>query len=231
MANPLPSQKEVPSSDPAVRDAVVGEAYIAAMRVKGGRSAKGVLLISRRRSARIALIDRVCEILNGANVHIVRVRMSKDRSLPALLSSQLRHILQRVSVDGPARTPNDEVLRALAGFAKSLASKYPDIEISIDLEPTPGVADSGVLEFDLTSLFGVIGEAAAQAGTACAILVDDMQLVKEDQLSALIAALHQIAQRKMPVILIGAGSYALRKRVGNAKPYAERMFDYTDLDG
>lgn len=231
MVKPLPSQKKALSSDPAVRDTGVGEAYIAAMRVKGGQSAKGLLLTSRRRAARIALIDRVCGTLDGANVHVVRVRMSKDRSLPALLSSQFRNILQRLSVDGGTQTSNDEVLRALAGFAKSLASKYPDIEISIDLEPTPGVADSGVLEFDLASLFGVIGEAAAQAGTACAILVDDMQLVKEDQLSALIAALHQIAQRKMPVILIGAGSQVLRKRVGNTKPYAERMFDYTDLDG
>jgi hypothetical protein len=50
--------------------------------------------------------------------------------------------------------------------------------------------------------------------------------VKEAELAALITALHRAAQRKLPVVLIGAGLPQLRGRMGRAKSYAERLFDF-----
>ncbi|MBU6416744.1 MAG: ATP-binding protein, partial [Xanthomonadaceae bacterium] len=153
------------------------------------------------------------------------------RSLPALLCNQLQDALQRMSGIRQRQAPVREALRVLAGFVGSLRPRYRDINIIMDLKPEPGVADSGMLEVDLTSLFEAIGVEAAQAGTAYAILIDDMHSVEARQLSALIGALHRIAQRGLPVVMIGAGSQILRRRIGNAKPYAERMFEFVDLGG
>jgi hypothetical protein len=42
----------------------------------------------------------------------------------------------------------------------------------------------------------------------------------------LITALHRTAQRKLPIMLVGAGLPQLRGQVGRAKSYAERLFDF-----
>lgn len=218
-------------SNPAIRDDAIDKANIAVVRAKSGRPTQGVLLVGRNRTARTAHIDRICEVLSTTGAHIVRVRMSKGRSLPALLSNQLQDALQRMPGIRQRQGPVHEALRVLAACIGSLRPRYPDINIIMDLKPEAKIADSGTLEVDLTSLFEAIGAEAAQAGAAYAILIDDMHSVEARQLSALIGALHRIAQRGLPVVMIGAGSQILRRRIGNAKPYAERMFVFVDLGG
>jgi hypothetical protein len=56
--------------------------------------------------------------------------------------------------------------------------------------------------------------------------MDEMQYVKEDQLGALISALHRCSQAKLPITVVGAGLPQLRGMAGNAKSYAERLFDF-----
>jgi hypothetical protein len=53
--------------------------------------------------------------------------------------------------------------------------------------------------------------------------------VAEDELAALITALHRTAQRQLPVVLVGAGLPQLRGRMGRAKSYAERLFDFPEI--
>lgn len=62
-----------------------------------------------------------------------------------------------------------------------------------------------------------------------AIFVDELQYVKEEELAALITALHRAAQRRLPVVLVGAGLPQLRGRIGRAKSYAERLFDFPEI--
>jgi hypothetical protein len=73
------------------------------------------------------------------------------------------------------------------------------------------------------------GAAAQSGGTALAIFIDELQYVEEKELEALITALHRTAQRRLPVILIGAGLPQLRGRMGRAKSYAERLFDFPEV--
>jgi len=58
------------------------------------------------------------------------------------------------------------------------------------------------------------------------VFVDELQYVKEGQLAALISALHRCSQNKLPVTVVGAGLPQLRGMAGNAKSYAERLFDF-----
>jgi hypothetical protein len=117
----------------------------------------------------------------------------------------------------------------LAGFAKALKVKYEDIEVGFDFDPEPGLADNGELEHDLQALLEAAGAAAQTAGTALAIFVDELQYVEEEELAALITALHRTAQRRLPAVLVGAGLPQLRGRMGRAKSYAERLFDFPEI--
>jgi hypothetical protein len=120
-------------------------------------------------------------------------------------------------------------LRAIVGFAKGLKIKYQDIEVGMDFDPEPGLADNGDLEIDLTALLEQIGTAAKDAKTSVVIFLDELQYVEESQLGALIAALHHCSQLQLPLTLVGAGLPQLRGKAGRAKSYAERLFDFPEI--
>lgn len=99
----------------------------------------------------------------------------------------------------------------------------------MDFDPEPGLADNGDLDHDLHALLEAAGQAAQQADTVLAMFIDELQYVDEDELAALIMALHGTAQARLPVILIGAGLPQLRGRMGRAKSYAERLFEFPEI--
>jgi hypothetical protein len=82
---------------------------------------------------------------------------------------------------------------------------YGDIEVGLDYDPKPGLADNGELEGDLTALLEQVGTAAQEAGTVVVMFLDELQYVHEDQMAALISALHRCSQLQLPVTAVGAG--------------------------
>jgi hypothetical protein len=202
---------------------------VAVERVRLGRSTKSLLMVGLRGVGKTVLLDRMCDGAEAAGIQTLRIEAPEGRSLPAMLAPQLRQCLLRLSRNAKAQDLAQRALRALAGFAKALKVKYEDIEVGFDFDPEPGLADNGDLEQDLQALLEAAGAAARNAGTALAIFVDELQYVKEEQLAALITALHRTAQRGLPVILVGAGLPQLRGRMGRAKSYAERLFDFPEI--
>lgn len=211
------------------RDELRERVHIALQRVCQGRPAKSLLMIGLRGVGKTVLLDCMRNDAEANGVQTVRIEAPEHRSLPALLAPQLRQALLRLSLNAQAREWAQRALRGLAGFAKALKVKFQDIEVGIDFDPEPGLADNGDLELDLTALLEVLGRAAKAAGTAVALFIDELQYVQEKELSALIAALHRIQQQGLPVVLIGAGLPQLRGRMGDAKSYAERLFDFPVL--
>jgi hypothetical protein len=226
ITNPYSPGAGTPPPELTGRNELLEAVRIASERVRAGRPAKSVLMIGLRGVGKTVLLDRMRMNAEAAGMETARVEAPEGRSLPALLAPPLRQALLRLSRKEQARDLASRGLRALAGFAKGLKVKFNDIEVGIDLEPEPGLADNGDLEYDLQTLLETIGAAAKAAGTAAVLFVDELQYVPEDQLASLITALHRCAQQQMPVMLVGAGLPQLPGQMGRAKSYAERLFDF-----
>jgi AAA ATPase domain len=227
--NPFAPGAGTPPPELAGRDDVRETIRVALERVRLGLPTKSVLMVGLRGVGKTVLLDRMRDDAEAAGIHTVRVEAPEGRSLPALLAPQLRQALLRLSRNDRAKDLASRALRGLAGFAKGLKVKYQDIEVGVDFDPEPGLADNGDLEHDLQALFEVVGGAAQKADTALALFVDELQYVKEEQLAALITALHRVAQRRLPVVLVGAGLPQLRGQMGRAKSYAERLFNFPEI--
>tara|TARA_R110001599_G_scaffold64936_1_gene183101 strand:+ start:182 stop:1390 length:1209 start_codon:yes stop_codon:yes gene_type:complete len=210
----------------AGRDELRERVRVSIERIRIGRPAKSVIMVGLRGVGKTVLLNQILRDAEASGIHTVYVEAPETRSLPAILAPQLRLALLRLSRIASAKDAAIRGLRALAGFASALKVKFGDIEVGIDYEPEAGLADNGDLEGDLAALLTQVGEVAKTAGTALVIFVDELQYVAEDQLAALITALHRTSQLALPVTLIGAGLPQLRGRAGNAKSYAERLFDY-----
>jgi len=213
----------------AGRDLLRERVRVVIERIRIGRPAKSVIMVGLRGVGKTVLLNQMLRDAEAAKIHTVYVEAPESRSLPAILAPQLRIALLRLSRIEAAKDAAITGLRALAGFASALKVKFGDIEVGIDYEPEPGLADNGDLEGDLTALLTQLGEVAKAAGTALVIFVDELQYVAEEQLAALITALHRASQLALPVTLVGAGLPQLRGRAGNAKSYAERLFDYPEV--
>ena len=55
---------------------------------------------------------------------------------------------------------------------------YHDIEVGLDYDPEPGLADNGDLELDLGTLLVQVGAAAKAAETAVVLFIDELQYVE-----------------------------------------------------
>lgn len=227
--NPYAPGAGTPPPELAGREELREAVRVAIERVRRGMPAKSVLMVGLRGVGKTVLLDRMREDAEAAGVHTVALEAPENRSLPALLAPQLRQALLRLSRNDRAKDLARRGLRALAGFAKSLKVKYADIEVGIDLEPEAGLADNGDLEQDLPVLLETVGATAREAETALVLFIDELQYVPEEELAVLIAALHRCAQHKQPIALVGAGLPQLRSRMGRAKSYAERLFDFPEV--
>jgi hypothetical protein len=228
-ANPYAPGAGTPPPELAGRDALRETVEIAIERVRRGLPTKSVIMVGLRGVGKTVLLDRIREDAEAVGIETLRIEAPEKRSLPAILAPELRQALLRLSRSAKAADLAKRALRGLAGFAKALRMKYNDIEVGLDFDPEPGLADNGDLESDLQTLLEVAGGAARAADTALMLFVDELQYVEEDQLAALITALHRTAQRRLPVALVGAGLPQLRGRMGRAKSYAERLFDYPEI--
>jgi len=161
-------------------------------------------------AGKTVLLDKMRHDADGSGMHTIRVEAPEERTLPAMLAPQLRLALLKLSRVDEAKAVAEKGLKALAGFVKALKVKFGDIEVGLDFEPEPGLADNGNLEGDLAALLEQVGNAAKNANTALVIFIDELQYVAQNQFAALITALHRCSQSSLPLTVVGAGLPQLR---------------------
>jgi hypothetical protein len=229
MQNPFSPGAGSPPPELAGRGPLLEQARVTLGRVKAGRPERSVLLVGLRGVGKTVLLNKVRELASGFDYHAVLIEAHERKPLAALLLPPLRQVL--ISLDRMAQISQKAKrgLRVLKSFFDGLKLKYHDIEVGIDVDPETGTADSGSLEADLAEVFVAVGEAAADRHTAVALIIDEMQYLNEEELSALIMAMHQISQRQLPVVLVGAGLPQLVALAGRSKSYAERLFQFPEV--
>lgn len=110
---------------------------------------------------------------------------------------------------------------------KTFTLQLPDgARLAIDVDAMAGEADPGDLASDLTDLLVATGEAAKDRSAGLLLAIDEVQYLEPVELAALISAVHRTTQLSLPVLLVGAGLRQLPGLAGDAKSYAERLFDF-----
>lgn len=229
VSNPYAPGAGTPPPELVGRDDLRAAALVAIERTRRKHATKSLLLVGLRGVGKTVLLDDIRTTAIAKGIETLRIEAPEGRSLPAILAPQLRQVLLKLSRTESAKDVAHRGLRALAGFAGALKLKYRDIEVGLDFPSEPGLADNGDLEHDLADLLETVGLAAEAAGTAVVAFIDELQYVKEPELAALIMSLHRCAQRQLPILMIGAGLPQLRGRMGQAKSYAERLFEFPSV--
>jgi hypothetical protein len=189
-----------------------------------GKPCRSQMLLGLRGVGKTVLLNKIEEMAEAAGHVTSSIEAPEGKSLSELLVPKINQTLRKLSTVESAKAKAHQAFRALRSFASAFKLSYGDTSISVD--PEIGVADSGDIESDLPELFMRVGEAAKAAGKAWTLLIDEVQYLRSSDLAALIVALHKVNQRELPVVFFGAGLPQVAALSGDAKSYAERLFDY-----
>lgn len=208
----------------AGRSMILSEAETAILRIISGRHEKSQILLGLRGTGKTVLLNNFEEIAERHGALTTVIEAPEDASLGKLLYPKLQQTLRKLSFVKSAKHAAQDAMRALRSFAAAFKIDVGDVSLSVD--PARGVADSGVLDYDLAELFELVGAAAQKAERAWTLLIDEVQYLSEEELSALIVAIHRVNQKRLPVIFFGAGLPQIAALTGDAKSYAERLFNF-----
>lgn len=228
--NPYAPGAGTPPPELAGRGDLVERAAIALDRIRERRAARSFIYYGLRGVGKTVLLNKVRQDAEARRFSCIWVEAPEDRSLPSILAPALRAALIKMSSGEAVRAGVRRALASLSSFARAMKVKYKDVELAFDHEPERGSADSGDLEADLADLLRSVGAAALESGTAAVLFIDELQYVKEEQLAALITALHRTGQDQLPVTMVAAGLPQLLGQTGRAKSYAERLFEFVLID-
>lgn len=208
------------------RDEIIFDADVALQRLLLGRHAKSQILLGLRGTGKTVLLRTLERQAKHKGYKTSFIEAPEKKSLAELLYPKINQTLRQLSLVENAKQHTQEALQALRAFASAFKITMNESDVSIAVDAAVGVADSGILEYDLSDLFIKVGEAARAASVGWALLIDEVQYLNTEELSALIVAIHQCNQENLPIIFLGAGLPQVAALSGDAKSYAERLFDY-----
>ncbi|MCU0699620.1 MAG: ATP-binding protein [Myxococcaceae bacterium] len=223
--NPFAPGAGTPPPELAGRSGIIQDAEVAVARARRGLG-KSMLLLGLRGVGKTVLLNRIGEHARQSGVFALSLEAPEGRGLAEMLVPELRRALLALSSSQQALAYARRGLAVLRGFAGAFKVKHGDVEVSVS---APGVADSGNLEHDLPEMLEAVVQAAQADQKAVVLLIDEVQYLTADDLSALIVATHKLGQKGLPFLLVGAGLPLLAGLAGNAKSYAERLFDFPNV--
>jgi len=224
LRNPFAPGAGSPPPELAGRDEIISNAEIALQRVLIGRHNKSQILLGLRGTGKTVLLNKINDIAETHGHMTAFIEAPEDKTLTDLLYPKIHQVLRKLSIIEDAKAKTHAAMRALRGFAGVFKVSVGEYSLSVD--PEIGTADSGILEYDLSDLFVRIGEAAKSGRAAWTLLIDEVQYLSETDLEALIVAIHRVVQKQLPIMFFGAGLPQIAALSGNAKSYAERLFDF-----
>jgi hypothetical protein len=203
-------------------------------RVARGRPERSLVLTGLRGVGKTVLLGELRSMAMRAGWGAGKVEARPDADLRRPLSAALHRALRDLATRHRAPDRVEHALGVLKAFALKAAPSDAKLrdrwQPGIDAPTVTGRADSGDIEIDLLELFSEVAEVAGDVGSGIAVLIDEMQDLRPDDVSALCAACHELSQSRSPLVVVGAGLPHLPSVLSASKSYSERLFRYLRID-
>jgi hypothetical protein len=218
----------------AGRDREVKAFDVVLERVARGRPERSLVLTGLRGVGKTVLLGELRSMAVRRGWGAGKIEARPDSELRRPLSAALHRAVRDLAVQHRAPDRVEAVLGVLKAFAlrtnPDTAKLRDRWQPGIDVPAAVGRADSGDIEIDLVELFTDVAELAQDVGTGVALLIDEMQDLLPEDVSALCAACHELSQSGAPLVVVGAGLPHLPAVLSASKSYSERLFRYVRID-
>ena len=198
----------------AGRDNTINEAQNILQAINYGYSARSVVYYGLRGVGKTVLLNYIENLADEMDLPSEYMEIAeRDRSFQYQMALHIEsHIKKALSI------------------LKAFTIKYGCDDISIEVNPANGISDTGNLANDMTELFLALGVIAQKQNKGVVLFIDEIQYIKDDEFEALMEAIHRTNQKNYPIVIFSAGLPKIAKIAGDVKSYAERLFDFIEID-
>jgi hypothetical protein len=207
------------------RDAQLQAFEVLLDRLRRGHAEQSMLITGLRGVGKTVLLGAFEERARGRDWTTVEAEITKNVQFGPRMAQLVRRALLQIAPKTRWKDRGRQAAAVLKAFQITV-SPQGDLTFGLDVEAAEGLGDSGSLGEDLTDVLVALGEAAQEHDRGVVFLFDEVQFLTTVELEALIAALHKTVQRQLPITLVGAGLPQLPRLAGEAKSYAERLFQF-----
>jgi hypothetical protein len=203
----------------AGRDAQLEQFRILVGRLKTGATDQSMIIRGLRGVGKTVLLNAFEDRAEAEGFLTYYHELTPESGMLRELALDAQIALSRLDL---GRRVTARVRDGLAHLSAIKVSGPEGIEISLDIER----ADEAMLTRELSDLFVALGEAARSKSRGVCFLVDEIQFADEVEFRAVISALHRATQRSLPITMAAAGLPQIPRLTGEARSYAERLFDF-----
>ena len=211
----------------AGRDNTINEAQNILQAINYGYSARSVVYYGLRGVGKTVLLNYIENLADEMDLPSEYMEIAeRDRSFQYQMALHIYKLINRLSL---LKNIESHIKKALS-ILKAFTIKYGCDDISIEVNPANGISDTGNLANDMTELFLALGVIAQKQNKGVVLFIDEIQYIKDDEFGALMEAIHRTNQKNYPIVIFSAGLPKIAKIAGDVKSYAERLFDFIEID-
>jgi hypothetical protein len=193
-------------------------------RLKRGTAGQSMIITGLRGVGKTVLLNALEDISVERGWIAAGRELDEGMSFPVAIARSAKRILGELR---PTKRMAEQVVQTFARLG-SFTLKDPN---GFELSYTPGSEPSReTLGEDFVDLLLALGRAAQSRNSGVAFLLDEVQFVPAKEFGPFVVGLHRLNQKALPVTCVAAGLPSLPALVGNAKSYAERLFEYPRID-
>ena len=188
---------------------------------------QSIIFSGLRGVGKTVLINKLQEIAEDKDIFCKHIEIEERNDFISQIATCSQAFLRQVSTKEKVK---DFVQKALETIKSLVVSFTPDAgTFSFSMQDRELYVSNNLTQ-SLTDVFTTIGDMAYKTGIPICFFVDEIQYMKQEQLGALIAAIHRTNQLGYPVMIIGAGLPKIYKMLSDEKSYSERLFMYKQID-
>lgn len=211
----------------AGRDNTINEAQNILQAINYGYSARSVVYYGLRGVGKTVLLNYIENLADEMDLPSEYMEIAeRERSFQYQIALHIYKLINRLSL---LKNIESHIKKALS-ILKAFTIKYGCDDISIEVNSANGISDTGNLANDMTELFLALGVIAQKQNKGVVLFIDEIQYIKDSEFEALMEAIHRTNQKNYPIVIFSAGLPKIAKIAGDVKSYAERLFDFIEID-
>lgn len=187
---------------------------------------QSIIFSGLRGVGKTVLINKLQGIAEDKGIFCKHIEVEERNDFISQIAECSQSFLRKVSTKEKFRHLIQKPLEAIKSLVISFDPDDNTFSLSIQ---NKDLYLSNNLTQSLTDVFTSIGETAQKTETPICFFIDEIQYMKEKQLSSLIVALHRTNQLGYPVMIVGAGLPKIYKMLSDEKSYSERLFVYKQI--
>ena len=177
------------------------------------------------------LLNVIENIADKLDILYEHIEISENDDFKKVISLHTQKLMNKLSAIETVKNYGRKALGILKAFNATWSPDSREISVGFtgNIEAALGTADTGNFQNDLTELFIALGMLGKNSKKPVCFFLDEVQYLKDDEFEGLIAAIHRINQKDLPILLFCAGLPKIAKLAGDVKSYAERLFEFIPI--